>query len=433
MHPSETIILEGRFKSPEGLISKLAKNIFISNSAYFETYQDPQTKKSKDIFHFKPLHDVFAFKIIVENGFSPTKSQNEKVIPLINKREELIQTLDDFYVFQEQLTYNKDTVTNEQYLDLCIQLLNDFIPTFSSTEAKDYYTSKKNELLKMRARLEKRDLLTSFPLHEKLKAGIKDNTIIDFNKYFNRYLERINAHLYLYGLETGINSILNNPNDETKLFQLRSSQIEEKSTSSGHEGIHYDISTPYGIIELQLQTKGQAYADKYRPGTSHSLIPGKLLPDFEIPKCYTEEFVRENPTIKFKAAIDSDGISYYYKEDDLTNFKRKLELYTGKKFTISDDSSFESKTPICQLCSSLENYRSTVLELPKDTDNKEIAELREDYEWTCTELEKKSGAIKELFFHYPNPRSFTIGSNQIREIINACNFSAGKDTFPARV
>ena len=424
-HPGEIIDLEGRFKSPKGLILNLARNVFLKDTSYFESHLDPETNQNIDVFHYDHLKDVFAFKLIAKKGFSPQSSRDKDTERLINERDALYNSLTDFDDFAEYLDKKPKEITNAQYIDYCISLIQSMIDNTIPKKEKSVitiYNEKINALLKMKKKLENRDLLNSSPLHEKLIEAINSNTIIDFKTYLNKYKKRIDAPLNLKGLESGINSILSNPNDETKQFQLTSSTIENKSTKSGHEGIHYDIITPYGTIELQLQTESQAYSDKYRDGTSHSLMPGKLLPDFTIPKCYTMEDYKKNKD-DFEIAVDSKGKYYYYKKDDLNKYKRKWELYVGKKIRVYDSGS-ETESLTCELLSSLQNYSTTVLELPKNSKNPKIAQLREDYEWTCSELEGKSGSVQRLFFKYPTPRAYKFDSARIKKTIEECNFSS---------
>lgn len=431
-HPEESIVLEGRFKSPKGLILKLAKNIFLKDTAYFESHFDSKTNSNIDIFHYEHLNDVFAFKLIVKKGFSRKGSKDTDTVKLITERDALINLLVEFDEFADAFDTKPQDITNAQYIDYCISLIQSMIDNTipkGKNNVINYYTEKIKALSVMRKKLEDRDLLYSSPLHPKLKKAIDSNTIIDFKTFLNKYKNRIDAPLHLKGLKNGINTILSNPNDVTKLFQLTPSTIEEKSTKSGHEGIHYDILTPYGIIELQLQTESQAYADKYRGGTSHSLMPGKLIPDFPIPKCYTREYYQDNKNdINFEVAVDSKGNYYYYKKDDLDKYQRKIELYVGKKIQIYGNNP-ETEVFTCELLSSLKNYSTTVLELPKHSKDPKIIELREDYEWTCSELASKSDSIKRLFFKYPTPRSYEFDYDRIKKIIEECGFSTDGKTI----
>ena len=425
-NPDEEIHVVFRFKSPKGLILKLAKNIFLNG--YF--HRDPLT--NIDTFKYRPLNDVFGFKIIAKKGFNPTTSRDENTQSLIDKRNDLYKKIYNFDLFLEDLNNSPSSVTNMQYLEYCKEVLTAIKDgTIHANEEQliNYLNSEINKVDEEFSNLETTDSLNA-PLDSTFIKNFK------FKHWLAKYKKRIDAPLTLKGLKKGINSILNPPqnmslNDEkfieyttTKYFNISVTNTEEKHTSSGHEGIHCDIQTPKGNIELQLQTESQYESDKYGETNSHGLMTNKGIPVFPIPKTYTlfqkdsdnYELINSDgmhftyPKSSLYEAIDSSNKHFYFVKEDVNHYIRLVELYTAKKGEIIDNPVEETST--VRMFSSLDNYKSISLELPAN--NSKRAAFQEYF----SRLSDKSQSILKILFHHSSSYTTNWDTSKIATFIS---------------
>lgn len=245
MNPDEDIQIVFRFKSPKGLILKLARNIFLKG--YF--HRDPST--GTDTFKYEALKDVFGFKLIAKKGFSPTDSSSKEIQSLINEKKSFDKKLHDFDLFLETLNKDSSSITKGAYLGMCKKVLISIKDDTIHKEEKQLTEYLRETIEKIDTVLRNLDLTdsSSSPLSAEIFETFK------FKNWLSKYKRRLDAPLNLKGLKNGIQSILNPPkivlydinyfaNTITKYFNISIIGEEEKHTASGHEGIHFDLHTP---------------------------------------------------------------------------------------------------------------------------------------------------------------------------------------------
>ena len=244
-HPDEDIQVVFRFKSPKGLILKLAKKIFLKG--YF--HRDPST--GTDTFKYESLNDVFGFKLIAKKGFSPTDSSIDEIQNIINKKNSFYKKIREFDSFLETLNIDPSSITTGEYLGMCKKVLISIKDDTIHKEETQLIKYLEETIKKINVILNDLDLTDS--LSSPLSAEIVET--FKFKNWLSKYKRRLDAPLNLKGLKNGIKSILKPPkivlydinyleNTITKYFNTSIIGEEEKHTSSGHEGIHYDIQTP---------------------------------------------------------------------------------------------------------------------------------------------------------------------------------------------
>lgn len=422
-HPLEQTKIHFRFKSPKGLITKLAKNIILNG-----TYErNPET--STDTFKFNRISDAFGAKIVSEKGYNPNTSADSDILALIENRNQHLEKLKQYETFKERIDNlkngEKEEITYKEYFENCISILTSLLVLIDKKE-HEVISSLKDKIILIEAEEEK--YKTTDNLCDNIKTvDFFDDKQFSFETYYNSYAKRIYNPLALAGLKKGLNKIFNNTGKSQidilekrtiDAFQIQGIYIDNKSTSSGHEGIHIDIVTPYGTFELQVQTLNQYISDQIGEITAHGKMPNKSVTLFDVPKAY--ENISGNTT-DYIIQYNSDGKKVYYLKKEVAEFINKVQCITAYKGKISFNNGL--KNAEITLYSSLYNYYSLAMELPdSDPYKKDVL----DY---FKRLSSKSGAVKKMIFHHPDPIVKYVDFSQISDYIFNSSLSNNTHDF----
>ena len=421
-HPLEETTIHFRFKSPKGLIEKLANNIIIKGT--FE--KDPTT--GTEIFKFKETSDAFGAKVLSKKGFSPIASKDKDIKTLIREKNKEKAFVRRCQLFIEKINKLKNGekihITYRQYYKRCILLLKRFTKIISP-QASEYINEINTIIIDFEKKLRQNNSKLSTPISDPSIFTIDG---LNFEYFFKLYYERIQNPLSLYGLEKGINQILDN-NSSTNLASAKDIsqnifdtieviKVEKKITSSGHEAIHYDIKTPYGIFELQLQIENQYLLDKKGPTSAHMLMDKKLILMPTPPKEYTSPDEINGEAIDIKL---SDGTHIYLDKSEVSQYIAHIDLTTAKQGKISHNNVLNTIQLV--LYESLKNLETLVTELP-NTDPR-FAQNKEQINY----LRQKPTRVRKVIFHHIDPIIKYISSIDIDSFIRKFNQNVQTSDF----
>ena len=394
-HPLELTKIHFRFKSPKGLVEKLAKTII--RDGHFEI--DPDTQIG--IFKYQDISDAFGAKIVSEKGFSPRFTSDSEISGLISEKEKHLSEIEKYEIFNEKINEIisnnlgvKSQITYGEYLDNCIEILKKHIKLLNpkaqklieSLNSKIEYLEEYKQIIDASSDLN--DIIDDYEIFE--------NPDTNYRQFYSSYISRIPSKLTLAGLRKGLNNIFNNNGQTQKdilaknilaSFNARVINIENKDTSSGHQAIHYDILTPYGKMELQAQDTFNYELDRIGDITAHSLMKGKGVPLLPIPKPYNiSDFSNKNDFIN----ITSPSMeTQYYKRSEIEKFIKNVENITAKKGKISHNLGLDNAQ--IDLYSPYYNYYALAMEIPDSHPKKKLIE---NY---FSNFQRKSFALPPMF------------------------------------
>lgn len=374
-HPKEITKMHFRFKSQKGLAIKLAERIIIKG--HFEG----NLKDGIDEFKYTDISDAFGAKIVSEKGFYPHASSDPTIQELIAQRQKRISELVNYEIFEEKIkavksSYNPTTtITYGEYYNKCLEVLNSYRSIINPKEKKVLeLINNQIEYFNKQIEDNKIDDPSEFSiLNEAIQIEdfkIFDDPSTSFTDFLTVYQNRIPSDLYMAGLKKGLNNILHNSGttaDDILLrnilseFGVTAFNPEPKNTESGHEGIHYDIETPYGKFELQAQANSQYEFDKRSPTAAHSLMNGKGVTLYAIPKPHDISTITNLDD--FEQIQTDDGSIRYYSKKELNRYKKMVEIITAKKGKIIYNEGMDCAQ--VDLYSSPYNYKAIAMELPK--------------------------------------------------------------------
>lgn len=414
-HPLEHTNIHFRFKSPKGLITKLAKNIILDG--HFE--RNPKTQT--DEFKFKEISDAFGAKIVSSKGYNPKASNNAEIKKLIVERDKNLSHLADFELFQENIENyvngykSSEVITYRKYFDTCIDVLKSIISLINvkETDFIAYINSKidiiNSEKISLDTTANLDDAITNFDIFEKPN--------FNFKKFCTIYSQRISAPLTLKGLKVGLNKFFYEPGVSNQeilekrildAFRIKIFKVDNKHTSSGHEGIHIDILTPYGKFEFQVQDESQYVSDQIGETNAHMLMDNKDVPLFPIPRTYEKSAILDDLS-NYIVINNSKAQALYFKKTEIETFIRQVECISAYKGKISYNRALNNAQ--VELYSSFYNYNSLAMEIP-DTHSKK-AEILEYFR----KLSEKSGSVRKVIFHHTDPIVSHMQISQIRDYI----------------
>lgn len=423
-HPQEIAKIHFRFKSPKGLATKLAKNIIVNG------HYERNPKTGIDTFKYKDISDAFGAKIVSEKGYCPNASLNGEIQSMIESRDKKIAELIDgeYEIFSEkidEITSDGSTpikITYREYYQKCLEILKKHKNIINPKE-KRVIKSIEQQIAHLNELSQDADNRSILDENIKLEDyKIFNDPQTNYKNFLTEYQLKITSPLSLAGLKRGLNKIFyNSGTTDDKIlessilsaFGIKVFKAELKSTSSGHEAIHYDIETPYGIFELQAQDSSQYESDKKSPTAAHSLMDGKEVPLYKIPSPY------DSSTIKnfndFVAIKNRDDSIQYYKKSELRNFLEKVENLTAKKGKISYNEGLENAQ--IDLYSSLYNYFSLAMEIPDN--HKDRSKIKSYFR----ALEEKPVPLRFLLFKHNDTISRHRNFPEIKSFILPFNFN----------
>lgn len=416
-HPLEETTIHFRFKSPKGLIEKLANNIIINGT--FE--KDPTT--GTEIFKFKETSDAFGAKVLSKKGFSPIASKDKDIKTLIREKNKQTAFVRRCQLFIEKINKLKNGekihITYRQYYKRCILLLKR-LKKIISPQATQYVEYLNKLISDFEEKLKQNKSLLSNPISDPDIFNIKE---LNFEYFFKLYYERIQNPISLYGLEKGINQILYNNHSSNSTSKkhiplnifdtIKVLKVEKKVTSSGHEAIHYDIQTPYGIFELQIQIENQYLLDRKGPTSAHMLMNKKFIIMPTPPTEYDSPNEINGEVIDLE---NSNGTHIYFDKSEVSQYIAHTDLITAKQGRISHNNVLNTIQLV--LYESLKNLETLVTELP-NTDPR-FAQNKEQINY----LRQKPSRVRKVIFHHIDPIIKYISSIDIDNFMRKFNQNA---------
>jgi hypothetical protein len=169
----------------------------------------------------------------------------------------------------------------------------------------------------------------------------KDTKTVDFLKILTDFTSRIHDKLDLAILTKQVSSVFEN-SELIKRFGITvdKGSEKEKREKSGYVSNFMFLNTPFGKVELQLQTQHENMEANIGYA-AHCNMPGKQIKEIEIPKDRTDE----------KAMDD---------------FRTAVEIISPKKFLAQYDNS-ESNRILVQKFGKYQNYKSVTSQVRKGT------------------------------------------------------------------
>ncbi len=281
-----------RLKSKRSLIHKIIK--YINN----DEKHIPSSSDEYD-FDISPIVDVFAMNFILTGRSESFYYKDPEIERLIAEEKENQYFASEMKNFATRLI-NTDNpskpnflyeVTKKEYYERCIQILDRLISVLppEATSVIEKYTEQKESFRKVLNFIEE-----TMP-DEDILVDETDYPTEGFNVGFIRLLDsfysRIHDKLDLAVLTIQVNSLFSN-SDLLEKFGVQLIDFEEKRTESGYVANFIHLSTPYGNIEFQLQSKSQ-YIDGNTGHSAHTRMEGKEIKGIKIPNPDDSEEVKK--------------------------------------------------------------------------------------------------------------------------------------------
>lgn len=175
-----------------------------------------------------------------------------------------------------------------------------------------------------------------------------DVEVVDFLDLIDDFSARINDKLDLLVLRKQVEATFEN-SELLKKFGVRISpnSLKQKRTEDGYVADFIYIETPFGIIELQLQTQHENQEGSYGYA-AHGDMEGKNLKEFDIPDL-------EN-------------------EAELKDFRTCVEFVSAKKYIAQFDNAEKARVFI-QVLGKYQNYKSIMTQVKSGSeDDKRLTE-----------------------------------------------------------
>lgn len=359
-----------RIKSPKSIFDKVLEYL---------SRDDKHTRVEEDSESYKlelkeEIRDLFAMTVVSGN-MPPTFASNDpELIPLIEEKrvnslflEEMqkfrLKIIQDEFSGTEKSKYKLDVSKKEYYYynimgierikslihpnavnlikkyDSMLEKIRAEVPdTFfnkcmalakecqnsSNMESIDT-NSKVNSLNEMF--LEEVDKYLTSDEKKFLNASIsdKDLQVVDFLIVTKDFSARLYDKLDLAILSKQVYSIFEN-SDLLKKFgvKLDLSSQKQKRTSSGYVADFVCIDTPFGKVEMQLQTQHENIEGNYGYA-AHTQMDGKKIKEFELPEPGDEKRLKE-----FQTCVDFISPKKFLAQFDNTERRRIIIQTSGK-------------------------------------------------------------------------------------------------------
>lgn len=157
------------------------------------------------------------------------------------------------------------------------------------------------------------------------KISPKDSQTVDFLKVTKDFSARLYDKLDLAILSKQVYSIFEN-SELLKRFgvSLDLSSQKKKRTASGYVADFVCLDTPFGKIEMQLQTQHENIEGNYGYA-AHTQMDGKKIKEFDLPEPGDKEKLRE-----FQTCVDFISPKKFLAQFDNTERKRIIIQTSGK-------------------------------------------------------------------------------------------------------
>lgn len=162
---------------------------------------------------------------------------------------------------------------------------------------------------------------------DELKSMItkKDTEVVDFFGITNDFSSRLSDKLNLAVLMKQVNSVFENSELLKKFgIKLDNSSVKEKRMPSGYVANFVYIDTPFGKIEMQLQTQHEYLEGNYGYA-AHTDMNGKKIKEFDLPEPGDKQKLKE-----FQTCVDFISPKKFLAQFDNTEKNRIIIQKSGK-------------------------------------------------------------------------------------------------------
>lgn len=374
-----------RIKSPKSVFDKVIDYLIREDKSSYEVNADnePQGKLKED------LADMLAITIVGCNRPSTFFSKDEEISQLIEEKKRNHSLLGEAQRFKLDITknefsgtdpdqYNFDLSRRDYYISSIILLeriktmvhpnatklidqYNEMLMKIKSQVPDEFFNLVDKEAIRQngdkkittteKMRKAYRDLRTStkrLPLSKNDKAFLNDNytkedtETVDFLNLFNDFSARIYDKLDLAILTKQVDSVFEK-SEVLKKFgvSLDKTKMKEKRTPSGYVSNFIYLNTPFGKIEVQLQSQHENQEGNYGY-SAHGKMQGKAFQEFELPELGDEKALQE--------------------------FRTCVEFISPKKFLATFDNSEPNRIMI-QKYGDYQNYKSLITQVTRGSED----------------------------------------------------------------
>lgn len=333
LYPDLSIYIPFRIKSDSSFIKNIQKefvkginSVDFKNPLYATEYDALKNQFSLD----KATTDINAATIVLSHIKSSLKSNIEYISPEIEalrkKREENRLFIEDV---EEKL---KDSfIGEEEYTLLVKETLEKIIDSTYDEFIDERIIPYKTELAQ---------LLNSYKIKSNLESfstTITPEQVTSLNILLDDLRSRLSDKLQYEILRETIPNVFESPLIKNALH-ANVEFVKDSKKPNGFAAIYYNIHTPYGNIELQLQSNKRYYEAK-KGSAFHSGIKGKSInidSFFELANPNDD-----NPLEFYLSKLDSFPADQIVSEIELPKFKDKsekedfLKTSFGKKYLMS--------------------------------------------------------------------------------------------------
>lgn len=300
-------------KDPE--ISKLIEEKRI-NRLFLESMQDFRLKMTEDEFS-GIQEEKYQYNVSKKEYYYHSIMEIERIKSLINpKAVDLLAKYDDILnKIKEEVPLN--------FFNRCMYLANE-CKVYKNIEDMD---SKRKVLALNTKFLMDIDKHLTQEEKESLKSKItkKDTETVDFFSVTNDFSSRLDDKLNLAVLMKQVYSVFENSELLKKFgIKLDTSSIKEKRTPSGYVSNFVYIDTPFGKIEMQLQTQHENLEGNYGYA-AHTDMNGKKIKEFELPEPGDKQKLKE-----FQTCVDFISPKKFLAQFDNTERNRVIIQKSGK-------------------------------------------------------------------------------------------------------
>ena len=378
-----------RIKSPKSTLDKVLNQLSNKDkSTYFiNEAGEPQGKLNEEI------RDMLAMTVVATNRppiFSYKKDPEIKgLIDEVKRNYALLeemqnfsnQIIDDMFSGKKKKTYNYSCTREEYYINsiILIHRIKTLIHPESTDLLKRYdemldviKANVPSEFFKVANKTAKDELMFGtlqttehidlvrkmtqrFIDRNKLskedndflqgRMTINDTKVVNFNTILDDFTARIHDKLDLAVLTKQVQSIFAQSRILRRFdVSITDEPIKAKRTPNGYVANFLYLNTPFGLVEMQLQSAHENIEGSYGY-SAHSEMEGKNFKEFPIPK-------------------EGD-------EEGLEKFRKSVEFVSPQKFLAQYDTS-EPNRVLIQVLGKYQNYKSILSQIRKGT----IRELR---------------------------------------------------------
>lgn len=272
----------------------------------------------------------------------------------------LIQQSNEIEAFINEHEYLVDGILSKQeFLEYKKEILNKILELNFDSFTTERTPSYQNELNDVKQSIHNLEDDASYASNEEV-LGLK-NLLQDLRS-------KLDDKSYHTLLPQAFEDVMNDP--IFKKFHIEFKFVKDSKKSNGFAANYYVLKTPFGNIEVQLQS-AKRYYESRKGSASHNSIPGKDLdikdlfelvnPDDPKPLEFYLNYLDKTPVTKI--LYDTDGInpnSPEHKESErIQKFMQHIKLKDYYESKISDEEGNSIKTPIDEVI-----YKRAILYSP---------------------------------------------------------------------